>query len=153
MGPIRAAKPFLAVLAATLVIACPHAGVASIFGGSVWWALLSQTSNDDGSFDVEVGWSPGKPEKYEKWKICWRDKADSDKNPCDFNSKVREFENNHWVFRGLTWDGDKTVYRLRLEGLKERNDHWTLLGWVCLKFTQNKYAEQKLASIDLISCL
>lgn len=100
-------------------------------GHSVW-----MTTGEDGfegghycppggtTCDIMVHWSVT-PDKYDKWKICWKDYGDTFTNACDVNQKIRKFENNFYQIPNLKVDHH---YRLRLEGRKDKNDKWKCLA-------------------------
>ncbi|GJL51828.1 hypothetical protein [Candidatus Nitrospira salsa] len=99
--------------------------------GSSVWLTLGPDGYDGGhscDFDkntcnIKVSWSV-QPDKYDKWKICWKDWGDTFTNACDENQKVRKFENNFYVIPNLKEDHH---YRIRLEGRKDKNDKWKCL--------------------------
>ncbi|MDR4494632.1 MAG: hypothetical protein AB7P17_12230 [Nitrospirales bacterium] len=78
---------------------------------------------DKGTCDIKVTWSV-QPDKYDKWKICWKDWGDTFTNACEVNQKVRNFENNFYVIPNLK---EGQHYRIRLEGRKDANDKWKCL--------------------------
>ncbi|GJL53454.1 MAG: hypothetical protein NPIRA02_05860 [Nitrospirales bacterium] len=78
---------------------------------------------DKGTCNIKVTWSV-QPDKYDKWKICWKDWGDTFTNACNENQKVRKFENNFYVIPNLKEDHH---YRIRLEGRKDKNDKWKCL--------------------------
>ena len=78
---------------------------------------------DKGTCNIKVTWSV-QPDKYDKWKICWKDWGDTFTNACDVNQKIRKFENNFYVIPNLKEDHH---YRIRLEGRKDKNDKWKCL--------------------------
>jgi len=78
---------------------------------------------DKGTCNIKVTWSV-QPDKYDKWKICWKDWGDTFTNACDVNQKIRKFENNFYVIPNLKEDHH---YRIRLEGRKDSNDKWKCL--------------------------
>lgn len=100
-------------------------------GGSVW--LTAGPDGYEGGhscyFDantcnIKVTWSV-QPDKYDKWKICWKDWGDTFTNACDVNQKIRKFENNYYVIPNLKEDHH---YRIQLEGRKDSNDKWKCLA-------------------------
>ncbi|GJL62977.1 MAG: hypothetical protein NPIRA04_16310 [Nitrospirales bacterium] len=99
-------------------------------GGSVWLTTGHDGFEgghscdfDKGTCNIKVWWSV-QPDKYDKWKICWKDWGDTFTNACDENQKVRKFENNFYVIPNLKEDHH---YRIRLEGRKDKNDKWKCL--------------------------
>jgi len=99
-------------------------------GGSVWLTTGHDGFEgghscdfDKGTCNIKVSWSV-QPDKYDKWKICWKDWGDTFTNACDENQKVRKFENNFYVIPNLKEDHH---YRIRLEGRKDKNDKWKCL--------------------------
>lgn len=79
---------------------------------------------DKGTCNIKVTWSV-QPDKYDKWKICWKDWGDTFTDACDVNQKIRTFENNYYVIPDLKEDHH---YRIRLEGRKDSNDKWKCLA-------------------------
>ncbi|MDH4195387.1 MAG: hypothetical protein OEV70_14700 [Nitrospirota bacterium] len=79
---------------------------------------------DKGTCNIKVTWSV-QPDRYDKWKICWKDWGDTFTNACDVNQKVRKFENNFYVIPDLK---EGQHYRIRLEGRKDSNDKWKCLA-------------------------
>ncbi len=99
-------------------------------GGSVWLTTGPDGFEGGHSCDFEketchikVTWSV-QPDKYDKWKICWKDWGDTFTNACDVNQKIRKFENNFYVIPNLK---EGHHYRIRLEGRKDKNDKWKCL--------------------------
>ncbi len=100
-------------------------------GGSVWLTTGPDGFEgghscdfDKGTCNIKVTWSV-QPDKYDKWKICWKDWGDTFTNACDVNQKIRKFENNFYVIPDLKEDHH---YRIRLEGRKDSNDKWKCLA-------------------------
>ena len=100
-------------------------------GGSVWLTTGPDGFEgghscdfDKGNCNIKVTWSV-QPDKYDKWKICWKDWGDTFTNACDVNQKIRKFENNFYVIPDLKEDHH---YRIRLEGRKDSNDKWKCLA-------------------------
>jgi len=100
-------------------------------GGSVWLTTGldgfeggHSCDFDRGTCNIKVTWSV-QPDKYDKWKICWKDWGDTFTNACDVNQKIRKFENNYYVIPNLKEDHH---YRIRLEGRKDSNDKWKCLA-------------------------
>ncbi len=79
--------------------------------------------SDGDTCDIKVSWSV-QPDRYDKWKICWKEYGDTFSNACDENQKIRKFENNFYVIPDLK---KNERYRIRLEGRKDKNDHWKCL--------------------------
>jgi hypothetical protein len=73
--------------------------------------------------DIMVHWSVA-PDRYDKWKICWKEFGTEFTDACDENQKIRNFENNFFLIPNLKTDGK---YRIRLEGRKDSNDKWKCL--------------------------
>lgn len=73
--------------------------------------------------DIMIHWSV-QPDKYDRWKICWKEHGTLFTNACEENQKVRSFENNFYLLPNLRKDRE---YRLRLEGRKDKNDKWKCL--------------------------
>ncbi|MFZ1745237.1 MAG: hypothetical protein WBO24_03750 [Nitrospirales bacterium] len=100
-------------------------------GGSVWLTTGPDgfegghsCDPDKGTCNIKVTWSV-QPDKYDKWKICWKDWGDTFTNACDVKQKIRKFENNFYVIPDLKEDHH---YRIRLEGRKDSNDKWKCLA-------------------------
>jgi hypothetical protein len=100
-------------------------------GSSVWLSTGPDGSAgghfcpvDGTTCDIMVNWSV-QPDRYDKWKICWKDFGTEFTNACDENQKIRNFENNFYLIPTLKKDGK---YRIRLEGRKDKNDKWKCLA-------------------------
>ena len=78
---------------------------------------------DQGTCNIKVNWSV-QPDKYDKWKICWKDWGDTFTNACDEHQIIRDYENNFYVIPNLQ---EGQHYRIRLEGRKDKNDKWACL--------------------------
>ena len=105
----------------------PHNGKGGL---SVWLTLGPEGFEgghscdfDKGTCNIKVNWSV-QPDRYDKWKICWKDWGDTFTNACDVNQKIRNFENNFYVIPNLKEDHH---YRIRLEGRKDSNEKWKCL--------------------------
>jgi hypothetical protein len=79
--------------------------------------------------DIMVHWSV-QPDKYDKWKICWKEYGSLFTNACDENQKIRKFENNFYQIPNLKL---LQKYRIRLEGRKDKNDKWKCLAKATLR--------------------
>jgi hypothetical protein len=79
--------------------------------------------------DIMVTWSV-QPDRYDKWKICWKEYGTAFTNACDENEKIRNFENNSYLIPNLKKD---EKYRIRLEGRKDKNDKWKCLAKATLR--------------------
>ena len=105
----------------------PHTGKGSL---SVWLSTGPDgfegghsCESDSDTCDIKVSWSV-QPDKYDKWKICWKGWGDTFTNACNENQKIRKYENNFYVIPNLK---EGQHYRLRLEGRKDRNEKWKCL--------------------------
>jgi hypothetical protein len=121
------------LLSLTVVLVMVALGLPSpAVGFSVWLTTGPDGTEgghvcppDSNTCDIRIAWAVTPEEKYDKWKICWRESGMLLTDPCDENDKVRLVENDFFVIPDLK-KGAK--YRLRLEGRKEKNATWHCLS-------------------------
>ncbi|HEX6014730.1 MAG TPA: hypothetical protein VFY87_23645 [Geminicoccaceae bacterium] len=122
---VRLGWRWLAACGAALGVALT-AGAA--LAGSAWFSLDREKIVCDvlgtGTCTVELAWTVSKEDKFDKWKICWKEREASSwlDDHCDYNSKVRKIENNFYAIPDLDMDKE---YRVKLEARRERNENWT----------------------------
>jgi len=92
-----------------------------------------------------VYWSV-QPDRYDKWKICWKLQGTLFENACDENEKIRHFENAFYLIPNLK-QGEK--YRIRLEGRKDKNDKWKCLAKAMLRSIS--WNDPRIA--DVVPCI
>ncbi|MBX3235359.1 MAG: hypothetical protein KF814_04335 [Nitrospiraceae bacterium] len=105
-------------------------------GTSVWFSTGppyteggAHVCHDNGTCDIMVYWTV-QPDRYDKWKICWKEHGTLFENACDDNEKIRTFENAFYLIPKLK-QGEE--YRIRLEGRKDKNDKWKCLAKATLR--------------------
>jgi len=126
------------LLSLTLVLVMLSLGLPSAaVSGSVW-----MTTGPDGeagghfcppdghTCDIRIAWTVTPEEKYDKWKVCWRESGMLFTDACDENSKVRLVDNTFFVIPDLKKAGK---YRVRLEGRKEKNGNWHCIAKATLE--------------------
>lgn len=120
--------PTLSRLPAALLAAAGLTLPGHALGGSTWfWLDPDQTVCDakhTDTCDVEIGWSVSNVDRFNKWKICWKEQESSTwlDDHCAYHSRLVDIEDDSYVIPDLAIGG---YYRIKLEGRRERNDKWT----------------------------
>jgi hypothetical protein len=97
---------WLAACGATIAAALA-AGAA--LAGSAWFSLDREKIVCDvlgtGTCTVELAWTVSKEDKFDKWKICWKEREASSwlDDHCEYHSKVRSIENNFYPSPTSIW--------------------------------------------------
>jgi hypothetical protein len=104
--------------------------VGAVKAGSVWFVLDPDEIVCDvlgtETCAIEIAWSVGNADRFEKWKICWKPKDFSTwlDDHCSYHSRLVDIEDDAYAIPGLDLGG---YYRIKLEGRRERNGKWTCL--------------------------